>query len=214
MDEGVRTYFNRVPLEWDALYSPNNRLRYLYNRLFRKALFERHNLTFDRCGDVVGADVLDIGCGTGQYSVEFALRGAGRVVGIDFAPAMIDFARQMADQKGLSETCRFVCGDFQSYSPEEAFDIVIAVGFFDYIAHPQPILSKIARLTRKTFLASFPRSSPLWRMQRTIRYTWIKRCPIYEYSRQQIEALYQESGFSSFHVIPLTHGFFVTAKAE
>lgn len=209
--EGIRSYFDRIPLKWDSLYSADRRVSQVFNRLFRKAIFERFQLTFVHCGDISGASVLDIGCGTGQYAVQFAVRGAQRVLGIDFSPSMIDFARGLAQQKGVSSRCELRCEDFATASFDEQFEIVIAVGFFDYIDQAGPVLKKIAGLTGRRFLASFPCSGPLWRVQRAVRYGWLKGCRIYEYRHRMLEALYEEAGFRYYHVIPVTRGLFVVA---
>jgi 2-polyprenyl-3-methyl-5-hydroxy-6-metoxy-1,4-benzoquinol methylase len=208
--EGTRQYFAGVPSEWDALYSHENRLKYVFNRLFRKGLFERYELTFEHCGDIQGASVLDVGCGTGRYAMEFARLGAARVVGVDFAEPMIDFSRKTAEALGVAENCEFRCGDFLSMEFGERFDIVIAMGFFDYIAEPLPVLKKIASLTRRVFLASFPRKSPVWSWQRALRYK-LKKCPIYYYSRQSLTELY-ESASLEVELIEISHGFFATAS--
>ena len=72
-----------------------------------------------------GKNILDIGCGNGQYSVLFALLGA-TVTGIDLSPIGIDVARRMAKANGVSEQCTFLAGEFASAAiPEAAFDIVL-----------------------------------------------------------------------------------------
>ena len=38
--------------------------------------------------------LLDVGCGTGHAAVQFAKEGVGRVVGLDFSPAMIRYAEK------------------------------------------------------------------------------------------------------------------------
>ena len=68
--DGAQKYFDSVPKEWDAFYSHENRFMYTINKLLRKGLYERYRLTFEHCGDLSGTKVLDIGCGTGRYSIE------------------------------------------------------------------------------------------------------------------------------------------------
>jgi ubiquinone/menaquinone biosynthesis C-methylase UbiE len=153
----VQKYFDRVPKQWDALYSHENRFRYIINRLLRKGLYERYRLAFEHCGDLSGARVLDVGCGTGQYSIECAKRGASRVVGIDFAPSMIEFSRKVAGQMNVADQCEFICDDFLTCSFEGPFDVVLALGFFDYIRDAGPVFKKVGELSPRKFVASFPK---------------------------------------------------------
>jgi SAM-dependent methyltransferase len=206
-EKGARKYFDQVPKQWDAFYSHENRLKYLINKLLRRALYQRYRLTFEHCGDINGAAVLDIGCGTGRYSIECAKRGASHVKGIDFAPRMIEFSKNIAAQMNVDNT-EFICADFLTYPFEESFDIVLALGFFDYIKDPGPVFKKIAQLNPRKFVASFPRFTPIWGVQRHIRYNWIKKCPIYYYNQNQLSHLYREAAFEEFQVIPCGKGFF------
>jgi ubiquinone/menaquinone biosynthesis C-methylase UbiE len=210
----VKTYFNRVPKEWDSLYSHENKLGYAINKWLRKGLFERYRLTFENCGDIAGAKVLDIGCGTGRFSIECARRGAKRVVGIDFAPSMVEFSRHVANRMGLSDKCEFIIGDFLTHRFNESFDIVLALGFFDYIKEPGPVFKKIGQLSPRRFLASLPKFTYIWSIQRHIRYYWIKKCPIYYYTMEQIKGLCKESGFSNFKIVQSKRGFFCVSGCD
>ena len=207
----VQKHFDRVPKQWDAFYSHENRFIDLINRLLRKGLYERYRLTFENCGDLSGARVLDIGCGTGRYSVECAQRGASRIVGIDFAPSMIDFSRKIAEQMNVADKCEFICGDLLTYSFDETFDVVLALGFFDYIKNPELIFKKVAQLNPSKFLASFPKFTPIWGIQRFIRYHYFKKCPIYNYTLPQLERLYPKAPFKYHRIIPCGKGFFGVA---
>lgn len=54
-----------------------------------------------------GSRLLDITCGPGFYAVDLARKGCS-VVGIDFSPASIAFARQLAEKEGLTQSCTFI----------------------------------------------------------------------------------------------------------
>ena len=213
-NDGAQQYFDRVPDEWDALYSHENWLMYRINRLMRKGIYERYAYTFEHCGPVEGATVLDIGCGTGRFGIEFALRGARHVVGIDFAPAMVDFSRSVAQRMGVAGRCEFICNDVVSYPFEEQFDIVVALGFFDYVAHPEPVFKKVAALQPRAFIASFPKYTFFWGLQRHIRYQWIKKCPIFYYTRPQLEQLLRDAGFAHYDIVERPRAFLLHAHGR
>lgn len=202
--EGVKNYFDRVPKEWDTLYSHENRFMHVINQWLRPGLYERYKVTFALCADIIpGARVLDIGCGTGRYSIEFALRGAAKVVGIDFAPAMISFSEQKAKEMGVDQKCQFIVGDFMEEAFAEPFDIIVAIGLFDYIAKPGPMMQKIAALTKQRFIGTFPADSLIMGTQRKIRYR-LKRCPLYFYTFEKLAKLLQEANFRTYEIIPAT----------
>jgi SAM-dependent methyltransferase len=69
----------------------------------------------DRVGIDRGARVLDVGCGTGQTSLELGRRVGpdGRVTGVDISTPMLDRARQRARAAGASHVT-FVAADAQT----------------------------------------------------------------------------------------------------
>ena len=67
-----------------------------------------------------GRTVLDLGCGTGNSSYPFALRGYD-VTGLDASPDMLAIAR------GKLPEARFVLGDFSRLRLGRRFDLVISV---------------------------------------------------------------------------------------
>ncbi len=88
--DSVRDRFERDARNFDAIYRlERSRFSRWFNTTFRKAIFERYDITFRQVGDVAGKSVLDIGCGSGVYYVDFSRRGARRVLGLHFSRNML-----------------------------------------------------------------------------------------------------------------------------
>lgn len=65
-----------------------------------------------------GARLLDVTCGPGLYATAFARRGV-RVVGLDFSPASILYARDLAEKQGLADRCIFIHADVRQSLPRQ-----------------------------------------------------------------------------------------------
>jgi len=93
-----------------------------------------------------GLDALDVGCGTGFLALELAARGH-QVVGVDFAPAMIDEARRKAAARGLS--VRFDEADAEQlpFAPR-SFDLVISRHVLWTLPHPEAAIDEWIRVLR------------------------------------------------------------------
>ncbi len=78
---------------------------------------ERHlqlNWLWDKLGLQSGHAFLDLTCGPGLYAVPLAQRGC-HVTGVDFGPAAIAYARELAQQEGVSPHCTFIEQDIRTY---------------------------------------------------------------------------------------------------
>ncbi len=79
-----------------------------------------------------GMRVLDLGCGTGDLSLDALkrLENAGEVVGLDFSKKMLDFAAQRAEKEGFWQTkhLRFVKEGAQNLplAGDSPYDLVIS----------------------------------------------------------------------------------------
>ena len=72
-----------------------------------------------------GQTLLDVTCGPGLYGVEFAKRGV-QVTGIDFSPAAIAYARQLAEKEDVQGRCCFYQQDIRHMAlTENSFDAAI-----------------------------------------------------------------------------------------
>jgi len=80
---------------------------------------------WDRLALAPECSVLDVTCGPGLYAVELARRGAS-VTGVDFAPAAIAYAEELAAEQGVSDRCRFVLQDVRDMdSAAASFDAAL-----------------------------------------------------------------------------------------
>jgi magnesium-protoporphyrin O-methyltransferase len=58
-----------------------------------------------------GSSVLELGCGPGALTLELLKRGAASALGIDLSPKMVEAARSLASEAGLSTMATFRLGD-------------------------------------------------------------------------------------------------------
>jgi len=70
------------------------------------------------------ARILDLGCGPGFYTSRLAERGH-TCVGIDFSPASIEYATELAAEKHLD--CTYTCEDVRTADFGTGFDLVMMV---------------------------------------------------------------------------------------
>jgi 2-polyprenyl-3-methyl-5-hydroxy-6-metoxy-1,4-benzoquinol methylase len=64
-----------------------------------------HRAVVDALQPAHGKRWLDVACGTGQLA-ELAAAAGADVVGVDFAPPLIETARRRAQERGLDIDCR------------------------------------------------------------------------------------------------------------
>lgn len=76
---------------------------------------------FSALGNIRGARILDVGCGSGYYSKQFARKGA-HVAGIDMNPLNVGTAKKY-ENKNL----KFFVADAARFKLREKFDIVTAI---------------------------------------------------------------------------------------
>lgn len=77
-------------------------------------------------GSIRDKRVLDLGCGTGAFTVGAALLGARLATGIDLDATSIALAQQAAQAARVAERTWFITGDLQGWRPEPgAFDTVV-----------------------------------------------------------------------------------------
>jgi len=87
-----------------------------------ETLTDLHELVIDRLAPAEGVTWLDLACGTGAMA-ELATKRGADVTGIDLAPALIETAKERAQEQGLDIDYRV--GDCENLDvPDASFDVV------------------------------------------------------------------------------------------
>jgi ubiquinone/menaquinone biosynthesis C-methylase UbiE len=97
-------------------------------------------------GDVSGKSLLDLGCGAGENSVYFALRGA-HCVATDYSPGMVEVALKLAEANGVKIEGRVINAMEIDY-PDNTFDIVYAANLLHHIPDPMVTIREIHRVLK------------------------------------------------------------------
>ncbi len=211
MKDQTADFFQRYAHDFDAIYGTKHSVfTALINKYLRTSMRLRYERSLAACQPIENKTVLDVGCGPGHYSHALAQMGARHVLGIDFAPAMIELANQKAESLQLQEICEFIVADFFALDETIGYDYSILMGFMDYMSDPLQTILKALRITNDRAVFSFPSSGGLLAWQRQLRYK--KRCPLYLYSRKDLVALFDQVPNITYTIAPIARDFFVTVN--
>lgn len=203
----IEQYFTRSATGFDALYDADHATpaaKWL-NRTFRRDIYERFRLSLEHIRGYGLQTVLDVGCGPGRYEIGLADIGTRRMVGLDVSAGMIELARNLANDWQQANATRsntsfeFVRRDFAMFQTSEMFDTVLAMGFFDYVQDPAPVLERMRGFARHSVIASLPSVSWYRTPIRRLRYL-AKGCPVYFYRRSEIDQLALRAGFARHEI--------------
>lgn len=144
-----------------------------------------------------GEKALDIGCGTGYFSLMLARAGA-EVTGVDRSGAMVAFAEEKARREGIA-------ADFQVANagslpfPPESFDLVTGVTALCFAEAPERVLREARRVLKpsgRIVIGELNALSP-WAVARRIK--GLVRPSVYRHARffrpAELERLLTASGF-------------------
>jgi 2-polyprenyl-3-methyl-5-hydroxy-6-metoxy-1,4-benzoquinol methylase len=180
-------------------------LRRAIDKIFRKAMVERANLTLQECRNVKGKRILDIACSTGSMSIQLAKKGAF-VIGVDPSKDAVDKANAKAKEEDLNQTCVFIKDDFAKHVFNQKFDISIALGFFDFTVDPELNIRRMKAVTTEKCLMSFPAK---FAFQVPLRLIWSRsrNLPVRFYTKKELKRLFSPS-FSHFKIKNISAGYY------
>jgi len=136
---------------------------------------------------------LDLGCGTGNYTLELKRRGFD-VIGLDVSEEMLKIARS----KGLD--C--VKGDAYSLPfPDGSFDLVLSVTMFEFIHEPERVLGEIHRVLKPggEILIGTMNGKSLWFLFKRLKSLFVETAYRYArfYTPRELEELLRKTGFKN-----------------
>lgn len=214
----VRTYWDRRPCNIRHSPKPVGTRAYFDEVEARKYFVEPHIPRFAEFERWRGKKVLEIGCGIGTDTVNFARHGA-LVTAVDLSPQSLQLARQRVEVYGLQESVRFYAGsaeELASFVPVESYDLIYSFGVIHHTPHPERVLQQMQRYARPgttiKIMVYHQRSwkvlgillgygkGQFWRLKELVAENSEAQtgCPVtYTYTREEGRRLIESSGFRS-----------------
>jgi SAM-dependent methyltransferase len=101
-----------------------------------------------RPADYAGKRVLDLGCGTGEYALWYAINGAASVTGIDLSDGSLKVAEERKEA-GKIANAEFIKMDILKCElPSDSFDYSYSVGVLHHTGDPFRGFAHLVRVTK------------------------------------------------------------------
>ena len=146
----VSEYWNSRPCNIRHSPKPVGSTEYFDEVEARKYFVESHIPRFADFANWKGKKVLEIGCGIGTDTINFARHGAD-VTAVDLTEKSLEVARQRAKVFGLEDRIRFFQADAENLSasvPPEPYDLVYSFGVIHHTPHPERVVEEIRKYVK------------------------------------------------------------------
>ncbi|MBV8843899.1 MAG: class I SAM-dependent methyltransferase [Bryobacterales bacterium] len=212
----VSAYWNARPCNIRHSPKPVGTREYFDEVEARKYSVESHIPRFAEFERWRGKKVLEIGCGIGTDTINFARHGA-QVTAIDLTEKSLEVARQRAKVFGLEDRICFVQANAErlsDYVPAAPYDLVYSFGVIHHTPDPGHVIEEIKKYTHpgssvrimvyntwswKVLWILFGYGKgQFWKLDRLIAQHSEAQtgCPVtYSYSRRQGRRLLERHGF-------------------
>jgi ubiquinone/menaquinone biosynthesis C-methylase UbiE len=140
----VREYWNRRPCNIRHSNQPIGTKEYFDEVEARKYFVEPHIPDFAEFERWRDKKVLEIGCGIGTDTINFARHGAAVTVA-ELSDESLRIAQQRAEVFGLSDKIDFYNGNAEelpSFVPVQLHDLIYSFGVIHHSPHPEKILAE------------------------------------------------------------------------
>lgn len=214
----VRSYWDRRPCNIRHSPKPVGTREYFDEVEARKYFVEPHIPRFAQFERWRGKKVLEIGCGIGTDTVNFARNGAN-VTAVDLSPQSMELARKRVEVYGLRDQVRFYAGsaeELSSFVPVETYDLIYSFGVIHHTPHPERVMDQLRHYARPgttiKLMVYYRRSwkvfwvlmgygkGQFWRLKQLVAEHSEAQtgCPVtYTYTREEGRQLIESSGFKA-----------------
>jgi SAM-dependent methyltransferase len=212
----VREYWNARPCNIRHSPSPLGTREYFDEVEARKYFVEPHIPRFADFERWRGKRVLEIGCGLGTDTINFARHGA-LVTAVDLTERSLELARERARVFGLEDRICFVRADAEKLSaavPVEPFDLIYSFGVLHHTPRPDRVLEELRQYAgprsvvrimvyhrwswKVLWILLGYGKGQFWKLKQLIaEYSEAQSgCPVtYSYSRREGRRLLEDHGF-------------------
>jgi len=162
----VREYWDARPCNIHHSPAPIGTWQYFDEVEARKYFVEPHIPRFAEFERWRGRKVLEIGCGIGTDTMNFARAGA-QVTAVDLSPRSLELAQRRADVYGLGARIQFHVANAENLSevvPPEPYDLVYSFGVIHHTPHPERVIHQIRQ--------DYVRSGSILKIMVYHRYAW------------------------------------------
>jgi 2-polyprenyl-3-methyl-5-hydroxy-6-metoxy-1,4-benzoquinol methylase len=146
----VKEYWDRRPCNIRHSTQPIGTKEYFDEVEARKYFVESHIPAFAEFERWRGKKVLEIGCGIGTDTVNFARHGA-LVTSVDLSEKSLEIARQRVSVYGFKKQVQFYTGNAEqlsSFVPVEPYDLIYSFGVIHHTPHPEAVLDQLRKYAK------------------------------------------------------------------
>jgi 2-polyprenyl-3-methyl-5-hydroxy-6-metoxy-1,4-benzoquinol methylase len=140
------------------------------NPVVKRLMANFHGTLEELFAKAAPSSLLDVGCGEGVLTHEWAGKVDGRVVGIDLDDPQLH--EQWKDRQAPNLTYQVMKAENLPFADRE-FDVATAIEVLEHVPDPEHTVEEMARVAARHLLVSVPRE-PLWRGLNMARGAYLK----------------------------------------
>jgi 2-polyprenyl-3-methyl-5-hydroxy-6-metoxy-1,4-benzoquinol methylase len=143
--ESVKDFWDRRPCNIRHSPRPVGTREYFDEVEARNYFVEPHIPRFAQFERWCGKKVLEIGCGIGTDTINFARHGA-HVTAVELSEKSLEIAQKRAEVYGLQDRIRFCPGNAEeltTFVPVEPYDLIYSFGVIHHTPNPERVVEQM-----------------------------------------------------------------------